>query len=216
MADATLDDCTSCGTSDEACRQAIHETGRGCCGACFIRDTHPTKETTVTTIDEMNEGVRQVRRRRAVEAEAATATVDDVQEVRQAKALLELREAARAHAGITDTDARQVCEEAIGNRIATAFDNGATMAQVAAVMADGARINREHRQRLRRITGTVPAGYGGKYDHTATMDELLDDLERAVEANRQVIDQLTAQADELRQLKGDVAAMRRVLGVAAD
>lgn len=200
MADATLDDCTSCGTSDDACRQAIHETGRGCCGACFIRDTHPTKETTT-----MPEHVTRT-----------PPTVDDVQEVRQAKALLELREAARAHAGITDTDARQVCEEAIGNRIATAFDNGATMAQVAAVMADGARIDREHRQRLRRITGSVPAGYGGRYDHTATMDELLDDLERAVEANRQVIDQLTAQADELRQLKGDVAAMRRVLGVAAD
>jgi hypothetical protein len=147
-----------------------------------------------------------------------TATVENVRNVRQAKALLELREAARMLDQLTEPEPWKACQAAIHARTAEAFANGATMAQVAVVMADGAGVQRADTARLRQLVGRIPAGsvraYIGRRSDQVTIDDLLDDLEASIESNRQMAESYEADREELRKLRYDLAAVRRVFGVA--
>lgn len=145
-----------------------------------------------------------------------TTTVDeavrDALAVRQAKALLDLRSMARVFDELPD-ESRRDAQDALHQRIDLALGNGATMLQIAQVLADGARIDQAHRQQVRRITGQVPGGSPGFVTHDATLDELLDRLETSVESSREVCDRYELDRQTLHTMQRDVAGMRRLFNL---
>jgi hypothetical protein len=75
---------------------------------------------------------------------------------------------------------------------------------------------RRLRQLIANISGSPGTVWGVRHDtglQEATMTEILDDLERALEANKQLVDKLMLVEAEHNDLKSDVNAMRRVMGL---
>jgi hypothetical protein len=81
-------------------------------------------------------------------------------------------------------------------------------------------ISRAEANRLRQITCNIRASAGTVWgSHTSRRElnvtQMLDDLERAVEANTQLVDMLMLIEGNHENLVRDVEAMRRVLGTKA-
>lgn len=149
------------------------------------------------------------------------ASVEDVQAVRQAKALLELREIARAFDGThlaAQPEARREAQDALHDRIDRALGNGATMAQVAMILHDGAvpdavPATRADIVRFRQLLGQIPAGSARTYSHRTTLVDLLDDLEASVESNRRMAESYELDRQTLHTMQRDVAGMRRLFSL---
>lgn len=67
--------------------------------------------------------------------------------------------------------------------------------------------------RLRRVLGKLPAITMSRYPgRDATLDEILDVLDEAIEGLHEVLDNYERDRGALHALRADVAAMRRLLG----